>query len=397
MPYHTIDDLNFFNKKVVIRLDLNLPFKDGKILDNTRILKALPTLQRIIQNAPKRLVILTHLGRPKGEHNEAFTLKSVADELSHLLKREVIFEAEPISKILSDKLNKLPDGSVVMLENIRFYKGEETNDLEFSKLLGSLGDVFVNEAFSCSHRAHASVVGITKYLLSYAGIELNAEVKALESILTTPKKPVLGIVAGSKVSTKIDLLTNLLDKLDYLFVGGGMANTILAAKGYNLGKSLVEHESLKIAEHILEHAQKSSCELLLPLDVVVANNLDSSAKANNLLVSEVSSDQAIYDVGTATIKNLENILSICQTVLWNGPVGVYEVSPFDKGSLAIAKMIAEFTKKNGLKSIAGGGDTVAVIAKANLHGDFSYISTAGGAFLEWLEGKELPGIACLKI
>lgn len=393
MTYRTINDVNFANKKVIVRVDLNVPLKDGKILDCTRIIKTLPTLQRILENSPKRLIILTHLGRPKGTADNSLSLEPIAKKLSELLNRKVIFENTPVSSDLFHKIESLPDNSIIMLENVRFYKGEEVNDDEFSQLISQLGEVFVNEAFSCSHRAHASVAGITKYLPSYAGLGLDAEINALESI-STPTRPVIGIVAGSKVSTKIDLLTNLLNKLDYLFVGGGMANTILTAKGYNLGKSLVEHECLDVAKQILEHAKKSNCELLLPLDAMAANSLETSAKMVTL--DEISDDLAIYDVGQETLKMLGEILQKCSTVLWNGPVGVYEVPPFDKGSAAIAEMIANLTQKNSLKSIAGGGDTVAVISKANLCENFSYISTAGGAFLEWLEGKELPGITCLK-
>lgn len=393
MPYRTIDDINFTNKKIIIRLDLNVPLKDGNILDSTRISKALPTLQHLLKNSPKRLVILSHLGRPKGAEDNALTLVPIAEKLSELLGRKVIFETTPISKNLLHNMESLPDGAVVMLENIRFYNSEETNNVEFSKLLSGLGEIFVNEAFSCSHRAHASVAGITQYLPSYAGLGFDAEVKALESVLN-PKRPVIGIVAGSKVSTKIELLINLLNKLDYLFVGGGMANTILTAKGYNLGKSLVEHECLNVAKQILEHAKTAGCKLLLPLDAVVANNID--AKTENVSIDAVTNDLAIYDVGSETLNMLKEVLEKCHTVLWNGPVGVYEIPPFDKGSVAIAEMIANLTKKNSLKSVAGGGDTVAVISKTNLCDNFSYISTAGGAFLEWLEGKELPGIACLK-
>lgn len=396
MAYCTINDVNFAFKKVVIRLDLNVPFKDGKILDVTRIERILPTLQAIIKNNPKRLVILTHLGRPKKTIDNSLSLQPVAEKLSKLLNKTVIFDTTPISQPLFEKLEQLPNDSIVMLENIRFYQGEENNDPEFSQLLSTLGDVFVNEAFSCSHRAHASVAGITKYLPSYAGLELDAEIKALENILSIPQKPVFAIVAGSKVSSKIDLLSNLLNKFDYLFIGGGMANTILKAQGYRLGKSLIEHDSLAIALQILEQAEQSQCKLLLPVDAAVANDLENNASAHNVDICNITNDQAIYDVGIKTIEMITETLEKCCTVLWNGPVGVYEIPPFDSASIAIAKKIAQLTKANKIQSIAGGGDTVAVINKAEMCNDFSYVSTAGGAFLEWLEGKELPGITCLK-
>lgn len=396
MAYCTINDVNFAFKKVVIRLDLNVPIKNGAILDVTRIERILPTLQAIIKNNPKQLVILAHLGRPKKTVDNSLSLQPVAEELSKLLNKQVMFEATPIGKPLFEKLELLPTNSIVMLENIRFYQEEENNDSKFSELLSKLGDVFVNEAFSCSHRAHASVAGITQYLPSYAGLELNSEINALENILSTPQKPVLAIVAGSKVSSKIDLLTNLLNKFDYLFIGGGMANTILKAQGYQLGKSLIEHDSLAIALQILEQAKQSKSKLLLPIDAVVANNLETNASAHNVDINNIEDDQAIYDIGVKTIEMITATLDNCCTVLWNGPVGVYEIPPFDSASIAIAKKIAQLTQANKIKSIAGGGDTVAVINKAKICNDFSYVSTAGGAFLEWLEGKELPGITCLK-
>lgn len=396
MAYRTINDVNFAFKKVVIRLDLNVPIKNGAILDVTRIERILPTLQAIIKNNPKQLVILAHLGRPKKTIDNSLSLQPVAEALSKLLNKQVMFEATPIGKPLFEKLELLPTNSIVMLENIRFYQEEENNDSKFSELLSKLGDVFVNEAFSCSHREHASVAGITQYLPSYAGLELNSEIKALENILSIPQKPVLAIVAGSKVSSKIDLLTNLLNKFDYLFIGGGMANNILKAQGYQLGKSLIEHDSLAIALQILEQAKQSKCKLLLPIDAVVANNLETNASAHNVDINNIEDDQAIYDIGVKTVEMITATLDNCRTVLWNGPVGVYEIPPFDSASIAIAKKIAQITQENKIKSIAGGGDTVAVINKAKICNDFSYVSTAGGAFLEWLEGKELPGITCLK-
>jgi phosphoglycerate kinase len=281
-----------------------------------------------------------------------------------------------------------------MAENIRFYSGEEENSNDFSKQLSQLGDMFINDAFSCCHRVHASVVGITKYLPSYAGLCLDKELSVLDSILVNPKRPVVGIVAGSKVSTKIDLLWNLLNKLDYLFVGGGMANTLLCAQGYKMGGSFVENDRLGIAEAVLQKAKSSRCELLLPIDAVVAKKLEPNISTQVVSIDMIDADQAMYDIGPKTLERLQNILKLCKTVLWNGPVGVYEVSPFDQGSNIIAKSIAQRTQIGKIISVAGGGDTIAVVGENSA--DFTYVSTAGGAFLEWLEGKVLPGVEALE-
>lgn len=394
MPYTSIDKINFSNKKVVIRLDLNVPIIDTKVQDITRIERIIPTLKMILAKNPRYIVILSHLGRPKPQiweqNNSLFPIVPI---LEKLLNYPVTFTATPIDKNLYEELNTLPHNSIIMTENIRFYEGEEKNFQDFSKALGQLGDIFVNDAFSCCHRAHASVVGITKYLPSYAGLSLDKEVQALRKILVSPERPVIGIIAGSKVSTKIDLLINLMNKLDYLFVGGGIANTLLHVLGYNIGKSLVETDRLDIAQIILEKAKSSKCKLELPIDAIVAKELKTNAPSRIADLKMIDGLEAIYDIGPKTIEKLQKLLSSCKTLLWNGPLGVYETAPFGNGSKALSKIVADQTKAKKLISIIGGGDTVAATSE-NIE-DFTYVSTAGGAFLEWLEGKTLPGIEAL--
>ena len=395
----SIKNVNFSGKKVIIRLDLNVPLKNGVVADLTRIERIIPSLKMILDATPKYLIILSHLGRPKPKLPSNWTktesLEPVVGTLQNLLGRDVFLLNTPIGPKFMQAMNDLPSGSVIMAENIRFYEGEEKNSQDFAALLSELGDVYVNEAFSCSHRAHASVVGITKYLPCYSGLCFEEELKVLESILVKPTRPVLGIVAGSKVSTKIDLLLNFLNKLDYLFVGGGMANTLLCAQGYKMGGSLVENDRLGVAETILQKAKSSNCKLLLPIDAVVAQKLEPNVATQIVDIDKIGADQAMYDIGPKTLEYLQNTLRLCKTVLWNGPVGVYEVPPFGRGSIAIAELIAQETRENRIISVTGGGDTIAVVGK--YASDFTYVSTAGGAFLEWLEGKSLPGIEALKL
>ncbi len=399
MTYTSIQDIDFSEKKVVIRLDLNVPTRNEQVQDSTRIERIIPTLKMILSKNPKYIVILSHLGRPKPQLHTMWdkdnSLAPITTVLQKLLNLPVVFTNKPIGAELYQYLNSLPNNSIILTENIRFYNGEEENSNTFSQALSQLGDIFVNDAFSCSHRKHASVVGITKYLPSYAGLCLDEELHALKDVLINPKHPVIGIIAGSKVSTKIDLLLNLLNKLDYLFVGGGMANTLLCAQGYKIGKSLVENDYLDIAKTILQKAESSKCRLILPTDVVVAKELKPNTSAKIVDINMIDNEQAIYDIGPKTIEKLRSILQLCKTVLWNGPVGVYEIPMFAHGSTAIAKTITEYTKLKKLISVAGGGDTIAVIAKDITN--FTYVSTAGGAFLEWLEGKTLPGIKALDL
>lgn len=397
MAITSIENIDFSEKKVVIRLDLNVPIQNKKIQDITRIERIIPTLKMILSKNPKYIVILSHLGRPKPKPpslwDEDNSLAIIKPSLQKLLELPITFTKKPIGPELYHLLNTLPNHSIILAENIRFYEGEEINSDAFSKAISQLGDIFVNEAFSCSHRKHASVVGITKHLPSYAGLCLSEELHALGGILTHPNRPTIGIVAGSKISTKIDLLLNLLNQLDYLFLGGGMANTFLKAEGYKIGKSLVENEYLDTAKTIMKKAQKSKCRLVLPIDAVVAKELKTNTPTAIVDIDMIDGEQAIYDIGPKTIEKLKNILQSCKTVLWNGPVGAYEISPFAQGSIAITKIITQQTKTQELISIAGGGDTIAVIAESAA--EFTYVSTAGGAFLEWLEGKKLPGIESL--
>ncbi len=401
MAIISIDNINFFDKRVIVRLDLNVPLNNSEVRDTTRIERIIPTLKQILATKPKYLVILSHLGRPKAKLPNQFdnqdSLWPVAKALESLLGQPIIFSNTPIGPDLQAELGAVSPGAVVMVENVRFYGGEETNADSFAQKLASLGDAFVNDAFSCSHRAHSSVVGITHYLPAYAGLCFQSELAALEACLERPDRPVIGIVAGSKVSTKIDLLLNLLNKLDYLFLGGGIANTLLCAQGYKMGGSLVENDRLGVAEAILQKAKTSHCQLILPIDAIVANKLTPNTVTQIVDIDKIGPDQAIYDIGPKTLEHLKHTLRECKTVLWNGPVGVYEVPPFAYGSIVIATTIAELTHAHKIKSIAGGGDTIVVIACANTAAaNFSYISTAGGAFLEWLEGKSLPGVEALK-
>ncbi len=398
MHYRSIKNVDLFEKKVVIRLDLNVPIKNVQVQDTTRIERIIPTLQAIISKKPRYIIILSHLGRPapqpKAMWNQSDSLAPIASVLQKFLSHPVIFTSTEIGPNLYQELNTTPANSIVMAENIRFYEGEEKNSQDFSKALAQLGDIFVNDAFSCCHRAHASVVGITQYLPSYAGLSLDKELHALEQVLISPERPVIGIIAGSKVSTKIDLLMNLMEKLDYLFVGGGIANTLLFAQGYNIGTSLIEKDCLDVARLILEKFKKSNCTLVLPIDAVVAKELTSNVLPQIVDINAIENLQAIYDIGPKTLEKSRLLLNSCKTVLWNGPLGVYEVEPFGSGSTSLSEIIATQTKENKLISIIGGGDTIASASK--YVNDFTYASTAGGAFLEWLEGKFLPGLKALE-
>lgn len=404
MMLAVIDDVNFMDRQVILRLDLNTPMHDGRIADVTRIERVIPTLRKILATNPRYVVIFSHLGRPKSKAPEEFdaedSLLPVADALQSLLGKDVIFSNKPVGPELKKVLDSTPNGSVIMAENIRFYGGEKSNDIDFSQTLASLGDIFVNDAFSCSHRAHSSVVGITNYLPSFAGLSFEAEITALEECLGNPNRPVIGIVAGSKVSTKIDLLLNLLNKLDYLFLGGGIANTMLCAMGQKVGSSLVENDRIGVAETILQKAKSSRCQLILPVDAIVAKQLTPNAVTQVVDIDKITIDQAIYDIGPKTLEHLKSTLKKCGTVLLNGPVGVYEVPPFADGTIQIIQEISNLTKAGCIRSVIGGGDTLAAISMSKTNEfepEFSHTSTAGGAFLEWLEGKSLPGIEALTI
>jgi phosphoglycerate kinase len=393
--FRTIDDLDVAGKRVLVRADLNVPMKGGKVTDSTRIDRTVPTLKELADKGAK-VIVLSHLGRPKGQKNLEFTLKPVADALAASLGRPVAFAKDCIGPDAKAVVDAMKNGDVAMFENVRFYGEEEKNDQGFAKKLAEQGDILVSDAFSCSHRAHASVEALARILPSAAGRLMQAELEALEGALGKPQHPVAAVVGGAKISTKLDVLGNLVSRVDQLIIGGAMANTFLNAKGVDIGKSLCEHDMADSARQIMAAAEKAGCEIVLPKDVVVAPEFKEGAPATTTDVGSVPADQMILDVGPKSIADLNSRLAGYKTLLWNGPLGAFEVRPFDAGTNAVAKEAAKLTKAGKLLSVAGGGDTVAALAHAGVGDDFSYVSTAGGAFLEWLEGKTLPGVAVLR-
>lgn len=396
MPkFLTLDDIDVKEKIVLVRVDFNVPIKDGVITDDTRIRSSLPTIQHLVF-AGARIVLLSHLGRPDGKPNSKYSLRPVVAKLQELLGKPVAFAESCIGPAAREAIAQIGVGQIVMLENTRFYAGEESNDPSFAEELASLGHFFVNDAFSVSHRAHATTVGIASLLPSAAGRLMQKELEALAKALENPNRPVAAIVGGAKVSTKLDLLRNFITKVDLLIPGGGMANSFIAAKGYSVGKSLFEKEMLDTAREILAEAEKHRCRMLLPSDVVLAEEIKEGAKSISAEINEIPENMMILDLGPKTVETIERELDSCHTVLWNGPLGVFEISPFDKATNQIAKRVAMLTKEGKILSVAGGGDTVAALKNAGVISEMSYVSTAGGAFLEWLEGKTLPGIAVLE-
>lgn len=391
----TIDDLDVAGKRVLVRVDFNVPMKDGKVTDTTRIDRTVPSLQELAGKGAK-VIVLSHLGRPKGKKNMEFTLKPVAEALAKALGKPVAFAPDCVGPEAKAVVDKLQPGEFAMLENVRFYAQEEKNDLEFAKQLAEMGDVLVSDAFSCSHRAHASVEALAKLIPSCAGRLMQAEIEALSAALEAPKRPAAALVGGAKISTKLDVLGNLTEKVDQVIIGGAMANTFLAAQGKDVGKSLCEHDMLDSARAIIEKAKGNGCEIVLPSDAVVAAEFKEGAAASTVDVNSVPSDKMILDVGAHSVDDLKSRLAGLKTLMWNGPLGAFEVVPFDKGTNAVAQEAAKLTKAGSLMSVAGGGDTVAALAHAGVEKEFSYVSTAGGAFLEWLEGKTLPGVAVLR-
>ncbi len=391
----TIDDLDVAGKRVLVRVDFNVPMKDGKVTDTTRIDRTVPSLKELAGKGAK-VIILSHLGRPKGKKNLEFTQKPVAEALAKALGKPVAFAPDCVGPEAKAVVDKLQPGEFAMLENVRFYAEEEKNDAEFAKKLAEMGDVLVSDAFSCSHRAHASVEALAKLIPSCAGRLMQAEIEALSAALEAPKRPAAALVGGAKISTKLEVLGNLTEKVDQVIIGGAMANTFLAAQGKDVGKSLCEHEMLDSARAILAKAEKNGCEIVLPSDAVVASEFKEGAASDTVGVDAVPADKMILDVGPKSIADLSGRLAGLKTLMWNGPLGAFEVVPFDKGTNAVAQEAAKLTKAGSLMSVAGGGDTVAALAHAGVEDDFSYISTAGGAFLEWLEGKTLPGVAVLR-
>jgi phosphoglycerate kinase len=396
MPtFRTLDALEPEGKVVLVRLDLNVPMKEGEVTDATRIERSMPTVRELIDRKAK-VIILSHLGRPKGRREPSMSLKPLIGSIKEALGgKEVAFAEDCVGEPAKQAVDRLRSGEAVLFENLRFHAGEEKNDPALSDRLASLGDVYVNDAFSGSHRAHASVVGLAERLPSYAGRLMQAELGALEKALENPERPVAALVGGAKVSTKLDLLGNLIEKADVLVLGGGMANTFLLARGTPIGKSLCEREMLDTAKEIMAKATAESCEILLPSDVRVAKELKEGAAAREIAAEEVADDDMILDIGPASAKAISARLAECRTAVWNGPLGAFEIRPFDAGTSAVAKEVARLTQSGRLLSVAGGGDTLSALRRAGVLDQLSYASTAGGAFLEWLEGKELPGVAAL--
>ena len=392
--YRTLDDIDVKGKRVLVRLDLNVPMKNGRVTDATRIERQAPTVRELSQKGA-RVIVLSHFERPGGKIVPEMSLKPVSVALAMVLERFVAFAADCVGPGAQAAVAKLNDGDVLLLENTRFHAGEEKNDPEFARALAALGDIYVNDAFSAAHRAHASTEGIAHLLPSAAGRSMEAELSHLSKALENPERPLMAVVGGAKISTKIALLENLVGKVDLLVIGGAMANTFLAAEGRAIGESLSEHDQEDTARRIMEKAQEAKATLLLPADVVVAREFKAGAQNRITGTHDVDADEMILDVGPRTIQAFGRLLAKTKTVVWNGPFGAFEMPPFDRGTVAAAKAVAERTTERQLLSVAGGGDTVAALAHAGVLDQFSYVSTAGGAFLEWLEGRTLPGVAAL--
>ena len=391
-----IQDANVKNQTVVLRLDLNIPYSNGKSSDISRIEKVKDTILFLVKNSNK-VVILSHFGRPNGKINKDLSLKNLLGYLQEILNFEINFLPSIDVEKYKKQIYSAPYPSVFLLENVRFSSLEENNDPIFSSKLASLGDIYCNDAFSVSHRAHASTQGITNYLPSFAGFLIQNELEALSLALDQPSKPVAAIVGGSKISTKIDILNNLSDRIDYLIIGGAMANTFLKAQGFEIGVSLTENEMIKNAKVIIKELEAKKCKLVLPLDIVVASSLNGRAQIDTFDIDCCPKDKMILDIGPLSCKNIMNVINKSKTFIWNGPLGAFEIPPFDQGTNTIAKYVATRTQEKKLISIAGGGDTVSALKVSASVPKFSYVSTAGGAFLEWLEGKSLPGIESLKL
>ncbi len=395
-PFRTLDDLSdLTGKRVLVRIDLNVPMADGKVSDDTRIQAAKPTVLDIVKKGGKA-IILAHFGRPKEGPEEKFSLKQVIPAVSAILGKPVAFAPDCVGPDAEAAVAAMKDGDVLVLENTRFHKGEEKNDPLFTAELAKLGDIYVSDAFSAAHRAHASTAGLANYLPAYAGRAMQKELEALEAALGDPKRPVVAVVGGAKVSSKIDVLLHLVEKVDALVIGGGMANTFLLAKGIAVGKSLAEPDLAETARKIMAAADKSGCALVLPVDAVVASEFKAGAAATTVAIGDVPADQMILDVGPKSVEAVNQWIDKAATLVWNGPLGAFEVPPFDKATVAAARHAAERTAAGKLLSVAGGGDTVSALNHAGIADKFSFISTAGGAFLEWMEGKQLPGVEVLR-
>ena len=392
--FKTLDDIDVKGKRVLLRVDLNVPMENGKVSDLTRIERVAPTINELADKGAK-VILLAHFGRPKGRDPKE-SLKPVAAVVSQVIKRPVAFADDCIGEVAEKAVAAMKGGDVLCLENTRFHPQEEKNDKAFVDQLARLGDIWVNDAFSAAHRAHASTEGLGHKLPAYAGRTMQAELEALDKALGNPKKPVIAIVGGAKVSTKLELLENLVAKVDALVIGGGMANTFLHAEGVKIGKSLAEKEMAQTALKIVARAEKANCAIILPVDAVVAYHFEANAPSHAYGLDAIPPDGMILDIGPQSIERVRAAMDDAATLVWNGPVGAFELAPFDKGTMAAAKYAAERTKAGKLVSVAGGGDTVAALNQAGVGEKFTYVSTAGGAFLEWMEGKPLPGVEVLK-
>ena len=397
MTFKTLDDADLSGKRALVRVDFNVPMQDGAVSDDTRLRAALPTIEKLRKGGAKT-ILLAHFDRPKGKRVPEMSLKPVVGPLSKLVGATVAFADDCVGDDAAKAVAAMQDGDVLLLENVRYHAGEEKNDADFARALAANGDLYVNDAFSAAHRAHASTEGLARLLPAYAGEQMRKELEALEAALGKPQRPVLGVVGGAKVSTKLDLLNKLVGKLDFLAIGGGMANTFRFAQGYEIGASLCEKDMADTARQILEKAKASGCHVILPTDVVVAKDLAPNAP-NRVAHLEgpdrLQADEKIFDIGPNTLKQVVDAMEEAKTLIWNGPFGVFEVEPFDKATVESAKHAAALAKSGKLVAVAGGGDTVAALNAAGVSADFTFVSTAGGAFLEWMEGKELPGVAAL--
>jgi phosphoglycerate kinase len=394
MAFRTLDDLDVKGKRVLVRADLNVPMADGKVTDTLRIVRQAPTIRELAEKGA-RVIVLSHFDRPKGKVVPSMSLKPLVEPLAKEIGRPVAFAEDCIGPKAESAVAALKDGEVLLLENTRFHKGEEENDPAMAKQLAALGDIFVNDAFSAAHRAHASTEGVARLLPNAAGRSMQAELTHLEKALGNPQRPLMAVVGGAKVSTKIELLENLVKRVQTLVIGGAMANTFLAAQGVAVGKSLYEADHLETARKVVHMAAESGAAILLPVDVVVAKEFKKGAAHRTVPVSGIGADEMVLDVGEKSIAEFQNRLDTTRTLVWNGPLGAFETEPFDRGTVAAAQMVASRTRAGQLLSVAGGGDTVAALAHAGVEDGFTYVSTAGGAFLEWLEGKQLPGVEAL--
>lgn len=391
----TIDEGSFSGKVVLLRVDFNVPLKDGRVTDDARLVRSVPTI-RELSAAGAKVVMLSHLGRPKGQRVPEMSLRPVADVLSNILKQPVAFADDCIGAVAETAIKTMKNGDLLLLENTRYHLGDEKNDPELAKQFAAFGDCVVFDAFAVAHRAQASTSALVGLLPAYAGRLMQEELSALGKALEKPEKPLAALVGGSKISTKLDLLNNLISKVDMLVLGGGMANTFLAAKGTNVGKSLYEPEMLETARAIMAKAEERGCNIMLPKDVVVATELKADVATQTVAATAVPADSMIFDLGPKAVAEIKESLALCKTVIWNGPLGVFETKPFDKATNEVAICVADLSKRGKILSVAGGGDTVSALANAGVTNGISYLSTAGGAFLEWLEGKELPGVVALE-